>query len=421
MTRLRAADGTEVPSFAEFEAEYGAFDPARWARLDQRTFLQRCAEEWHGHLESVLGPAQARGGALLASERRAADAALANLERFADAYRAANGAAPTFDRTDGPHMDTTATLAPELRAFTAYLRTGDDAELRAQGVAIGSAGGFLVPQGFRDRVVETMKATGGVRSVAEVITTDSGADMPFPTSNDTANIGAILAENTQATEQDVVLASKTLRAFVYTSKIVRVSLQLLQDAGFPLDPWLAAQLGRRIARAQNAHFTTGTGTAQPEGVHTAAAIGVTLPTGNVTSVTYDGLVELVHSVDPSYREGPGVAWMMADTTFAAIRKLKDTTNRPLVEPDVKSGLPNTLLGYPVIVNQDMPAPAANVKSVLFGNFTAGYVIRDALDFQVLRLAERYADFLQHGYLGWQRSDGLVQDASAIRALSQSAT
>ena len=35
--------------------------------------------------------------------------------------------------------------------------------------------------------------------------------------------------------------------------------------------------------------------------------------------------------------------------------------------------------------------AANAESILFGNFTAGYVICDAGDVQVMRLDERYAE------------------------------
>jgi HK97 family phage major capsid protein len=173
-------------------------------------------------------------------------------------------------------------------------------------------------------------------------------------------------------------------------------------------------------RAENAHFTTGTGTAQPEGVQTNATVGKTGASGQTTTVIYDDLVDLVHSVDPAYRENDA-AWMMNDSTFAAIRKLKDTTGQPLVEPDVQRGIPNTLLGYRVVVNNAMPSMAASAKSILFGNFRAAYVIRDALDFQLLRMTERYGELLQVGFLAWARSDGLLQDAAAIRAYANAAS
>ncbi|MFG3154232.1 phage major capsid protein [Streptomyces sp. NPDC048219] len=297
------------------------------------------------------------------------------------------------------------------------LRTGwvDRKELRAQGVATGAAGGYLVPPEFRAKMVEAQKFYSSMRDVAEVITTDTGADLPWPTNDDTANEGAILSENTQVTEQDVTLGQEELGAYTYTSKLVRVSLQLLNDSGFDLESWLARKLGERIGRAQNRHFTTGTGTNQPEGVQTNAVVGVTGAAGQVDSVTYDDLIDLIHSVDPAYRLGGRAGWMLHDTTLGTARKLKDGQNRPLWEPSVQAGVPDMLLGYRYSVNQNMPTMAADAKSILFGDFFAGYVIRDVQDVQLLRLAERYADFLQVGFLAFARADGVPQDTAAYRA------
>jgi len=310
--------------------------------------------------------------------------------------------------------------------FARFLKTGDvsemrmssDREFRAQGVGTGSAGGFLVPAGFRQAIIETLARFGGVREVASHVDTDTGASLPWPTVNDTANVGAILAENTQVTEQDVVLGTATLGAHMYTSKMVRVSLQLIQDSGFDVEEWLRVRLSRRIWRIQNTHFTTGTGTAQPLGIGTSPVTGVTA--ASATAVTYDELVNLETSVDPDYVAGDDVGWMMNLSTFGAIRKLKDTTNKPLVEPDVQAGAPRMLLGHRVYLNQALPNMAVSTKPILFGNFRAGYVTRDAGDMTILRLAERYADFLQVGFLAFLRSDGAVQDASAYKSLVMAA-
>lgn len=286
-------------------------------------------------------------------------------------------------------------------------------ELRAQGVATGAAGGYTVPEGFRARIIETMKAFGNVRQVAEVIETEAGNTLPWPTNDDTANVGAILAENTQVTEQDVTLGTANLEAYVYTSKLVRVSLQLLQDAGIDIEGFLSRKLGERISRIQNQHFTTGTGTAQPDGIQTNAAVGKTGAAGQVTTVTYDDLVDLMFSVDEAYQAN--ARWMMRAAALGAVRKLKDASNRPLWEPSLQAGTPDLLLGKPIVANPDMPAPAASVKSILYGDYRAGYVIRDVLGMQLLRLEERYADYLQVGFLAFARADGTQQDASAYKA------
>jgi HK97 family phage major capsid protein len=313
----------------------------------------------------------------------------------------------------------TTELSGEERAA---LRTGwvDGKELRAQGVATGAAGGYMVPAPFRAKLIEKMQFFSSMRDVAEVITTETGATLPWPTNDDTANVGAILSENSQVTEQDVTLGTNDVGAYMYTSKLVRVSLQLLNDNAFNLESWLAGVLGRRIGRAQNAHFTTGTGTAQPEGVQTNAVVGKTGAAGQTTSVIYDDLIDLIHSVDPAYRNSGRSRFMLNDATLATARKLKDDQGRPLWEPSVQVGVPDGLLGYPYTINQDMPVMAASAKSILFGDFFAGYLIRDVQDVQMLRLAERYADYLQVGFLAFARTDGTPQDTAAYKAYRNAA-
>lgn len=311
-----------------------------------------------------------------------------------------------------------ADLEPEdKRAVMAGFR--DPKEMRALGVGTASAGGYTVPPGFRDTMVETMKSFGGMLQVAEILTTDSGANLQWPTNDDTGNVGAILAENTQVTEQDFSLGTNALDAYMYTSKLVRVSLQLLQDSAFDVETWLARKLGERIGRILNAHFTTGTGTSQPDGIVTGATVGKQGATGQTTTVTYDDLIDLIDSLDPAYQGN--AQWMLSQAARKSVRKLKDTQGRPLWEPSVQAGAPDVLLGYGYTVNQDMPAPAASAKSILFGDFKQAYVVRLVSDVTTLRLAERYADYLQVGFLAFQRADGTVQNSAAVKSYQNSAT
>lgn len=317
-------------------------------------------------------------------------------------------------------------------AFARYMRHGmaalpqDDQRVlqagfvqnpqNAAGVGTGAAGGYTVPPAFRAKLVERMNFVAAMRQLAEVINTETGASLPWPTADDTGNEGAILAENTQVTEQDVTFGQSNLDAYMYTSKLVRVSFQLLQDNAFGLEAWLAKTLGARIGRVQNRHFTVGTGTGQPDGIVTSATVGVTAAA--VAAITYDELVDLTESLDPAYLEGGNVRFMMSQAARKALRKLKDTQNRPLWEPSLQAGTPDTLMGYSLTLNNYMSAPATGVKSILFGDIREAYVIRDVSDFALLRLAERYADYLQVGFIGFQRSDGTLQNSAAIRALQQ---
>jgi HK97 family phage major capsid protein len=291
------------------------------------------------------------------------------------------------------------------RSFTALPN-----EARALAVGTGSAGGFTVPEDFYNRLVEAMAAAGGMRrSRAEIIRTASGADLPIPSDNDTANAASIVAENAQVSEQDVTFAQKVLGSYMYTSNIIRVSYQLLQDSAFDIEAWVARKFAMRFARGTNAHFTTGTGTGQPEGVVTGASEGKVGAGGQTTSIIYEDLVDLEHSVDPDYRENGEL--MFNDSTLKALKKLEDSQGRPLWLPGIAFRQPDTILGYPYIINQDMPVMAASAKSILFGDFS-NYKIRDVLGMQMLRLEERYADYLQVGFLGFSRHDGALVDAGS---------
>ncbi len=412
---------------------------------------ERRANVW-SQMQEVMAVAEREGRPLTAEERQKWDAAEADLDSIGDtvdrlerqAARAAafekvdrselvgagTGAEPDNRGGDAGKPDPQETYA---RAFAGYLRSGmgdlaDDekrellkghVDLRAAGVGSGAAGGYTVPAPFRAKMIEAIKTYGGMLQEAEVITTDTGATLPWPTNDDTANVGAILAENTQMSEQDVTIGTNNIDAYMYTSKLVRVSYQLLQDSAFDLESWLQRKLGERIGRILNQHFTTGTGTNQPDGLATSAVVGKQGTTGQTTSVIYDDLIDLIDSIDPAYQGN--AKFMMSQTARKSVRKLKDTTGQPLWQPSVLAGVPDVLLGYPYVLNQDMPSPAASAKSILFGDFREAYLIRLVTDLNVMRLNERFADFLQVAFAAYERADGTLQNSAAVRAYQNSAT
>lgn len=304
-----------------------------------------------------------------------------------------------------------------LKPLKGYLT---DAQGRAQGVGTGSAGGYTVPQGFYPQLVEALKQFGAMFNVATIWETDSGNDVPIATVNDTAQVGELLAENVAAANQDATFAQIIAKAYKYSSKLIPVSIELLQDSAFDLDSFLPKILGERIGRIANQHFTTGTGTGQPQGVVPAAAAGKVGTTGQTTTIIYDDFVDLYAALDPAY--DPGAGFMMNKASLGKVLKIKDTQGWPIFQMDPRIAPTGSILAKPVTINQDMASMAANAKSVLYGDYSK-YLIRRVRQVLMLRLVERFAELGQVGFLGFSRMDGRLLDAGTnpVKYYQNSAT
>ena len=274
----------------------------------------------------------------------------------------------------------------------------------AQSVGSGSGGGYSVPDEVMPPIVEALKAFGGMRAVSTVVQTRSGADLPIPTDDDTSMVGELINEHAEHPEGDIAFGQVVLQGFLYSSKIIKVSRQFLQDFNGDVAAYLGRKIGERIGRIQNTHFATGDGASKPRGVVTASALGKAA--AGDSAITYDELVELMHSVDPAYQANS--RWMLNFTTLGMIQKLTDLNGQPLWGPLASEG-PDTILGRPYIINQDMPDATTGSRSLLYGDLSI-YHIRDAGNVIVLRLDERFADKLQVGFIGFLRSDGDLVDA-----------
>ena len=316
--------------------------------------------------------------------------------------------------------------------YAKFLRQGEKAitaeewrDIRAtMSTTTPGEGGYSVQSDVANRVIDALKAYGGVRESATVLRTEKGNDMSFPTSDGTSEVGELIAQNITATGADPTFGTVGVPVYKFSSKVVAVPFELLQDSQINVEAFIENRLVQRIGRATNAFFTTGTGTAQPAGIVTRSATGVTGATGSSTSITFDSLVALVHSVDPAYRRAAGVGFMMNDNSLLKVRQLKDTAGRPIFLPGydgLGNAMRDTILGYGVTINQDVAVMAANAKSMLFGDLSQ-YYVRDVMDVTLFRFEDSaYAKLGQVGFLAWHRSGGNLVDTGAVKLYVNSAT
>ncbi len=319
-----------------------------------------------------------------------------------------------------------------VTAVALYLRHGNNVSAE-QAIAIRNAmstttpaeGGYTVPSEIAAMVVDSLKAFGGMREVAQVITTAGGNALNWPTSDGTSEVGEIVAENAAATGADITFGTVAVNPYKYSSKKIALPVELIQDSAIDVVQFVVNRLAQRLGRITNQHYTTGTGTSQPFGVMARAATGKTGTTGQTLTVTYDDLIDLIHSVNSAYR-ARGARFMLRDTTVAAIRKLKDTSGRPIWNPgdneSISGGTPSTICGYAYTVNDDVAAMAANAKSIAFGDFSQ-FVIRDVAGSTSLRRFDDSAFALngQVGFCGWMRTGSNLLDTAAVKVYVNSAT
>ena len=380
---------------------------------------------------AIVDAAQKEGRSLNAEEKSKFDAMEADarsikeqidtLERAADLKKelAANAEA----RQAAPKASKSSTFAKYLRNGMGALNTEERAlmgEMRGtstQIVGTDSLGGFLVPQDFSDELDMATLFTGEVERLAKKLDTAGGALLDYPTINDTATDANLISEAAAVTIQDMTFANAQLSAYNYASQ-VRVSMQLLQDNAFDLNGFLAESMGERIACATNGAFTTGTGSSQPQGIVTGSTLGKTA--ASATAIAADDILDLIHSIDPSYRNKASFGLMAHDNVIAAIRALGigSSNDFPIFIPSMEAGQPDKLFGYNVYYNNDMESAITTGKKTLLAADFSKFVVRSAGGVQFVRLNERYMDELEVGFVAYARKDSKVLDTRAVKHLIQ---
>lgn len=316
------------------------------------------------------------------------------------------------------------------KAFNSYLRgygpNADIAHLRvsapsnAQSAGSDPAGGYMIPQEFRQKLVEVRKSFGGLAAEVDSFSTGNGSFVEYPSLDDTANSGQITAEGSAVSGgADLTFGTITLGAFRYTSSgagnaPLKVSVELLQDAAFDVEGLVARKLGERIARKQAVDWVNGAGTTLPFGIARAALTpDTTLVAGNV--LTYAQLLAIETALDPAYEDS--AKWVMNKTSWQAVKGVVDSTGRPLVTQTSDASMggrpQKVLLGYPVVIDQAFGNNSTlSTMWAVLGDLREAYVIRRVQDTVIVVNPYSSAASGQVEFTAWERADANVQNRKA---------
>ncbi|MFB8035879.1 phage major capsid protein [Streptomyces sp. NPDC056004] len=327
-------------------------------------------EQTYQRLNTDLDAIDARAKDLADAEQRAADADAAFSKLLA------RPAEPTAHRADDPSEQLRSWLTGKSGSRAFEVRPGADTprDMRALSKLTPGAGGNTVPISFYNQLVQHMIETSGVLQAGPtVLRTASGEQMQIPKTTAHSASAGIVAEAGTLAPNEPTFGQVPLDAYKY-GFLLQTSHELVNDTGVDLAGYLSMQAGRALGNGFGAHLVTGTGTNQPNGVLTAATLGVTgATTAAAGAFTADELIDLSYSIISPYRSSTSCGWLMRDATVAKVRKLKDQQGQYLWQPSIQVGAPDTLLGKPLHTDPNMPAVALGAKSVLFGDFSTYFV------------------------------------------------
>lgn len=286
-------------------------------------------------------------------------------------------------------------------------------EKRAQSVGTTTAGGYTVPEGFAGRIVEYMAKVSDLMMWANIIRTDTGNVIPFPINDDNSNTGELIGENSDisSSSADLVFSVHNMAAYKMSSKLIKVSAELLQDNGVNLTDYLAKKLAIRVGKIANSYYTTGSGSSQPKGfLQTRGKV-----TASTSTWTQAELVALQDSIDPAYQNGR-VAFTMHQNLLSELKQLSLGTsyNTNIWIPSFRDGEPSTILGKPYFINQAMSSTSATGDKIIAYGDWSKFNIRIVNDFTLKVLSERYAEFDQLAFFGLMRTDSFLEDTTAVK-------
>jgi len=320
--------------------------------------------------------------------------------------------------------------APHKKAFEAYVRSGDDDGLRglvlegkALNTAVASDGGYLVDPETAASIASVLASTASIRAIANVVNVEASS---YDVLIDHGDVGSGWATETGAlTETTTPTIERITIPLHELSALPKASQRLLDDSAFDIEAWLAGRIADKFARAEAAAFIAGDGIDKPTGFLTHPAVAnATWTWGSLGYVASgvagdfdaDAIVDLVYALEAEYRAG--AAFVMSSKTAGTVRKMKDLDGRFLWSDGLAAAEPARLMGYPVLIAEDMPDIGADATPIAFGNFAAGYTVAERPDTRILR--DPFSAKPHVLFYATKRVGGDVSDFAAIKLLKLSA-
>lgn len=317
-------------------------------------------------------------------------------------------------------------------ALRSYIKSGDvdgiNAMLVNAGMSVGSDpdGGYTVYPTLSAQMTKRVFELSPMRRIARVVpvSSDSFEEIADLEEGEASWVGETQARPDTATPKLGMLRIPVHEIFAQP----KITQKLLDDSEIDLAAWLVEKCAQRFARKEGAAFVAGDGQLKPRGIltyPTAATADASRPWGTIEHVNTgasgafgsstaatDSLIDLTYRLKVAFR--PNARWLMNRTTAGVVRKLKDGDGNYIWQASAALGEPDRLLGFPVELDEEMPAIASNSLSIAFGDFREGYTIVDRHGLRLLR--DPFTDKPNVRFYTYKRLGGDVSNFEAIKLL-----
>lgn len=386
---------------AEKRSAYGA--------LSKQIGITKPTDEQRSALDAIRGDIEGLQEAIVREEeQRSTDAVLAGqMNEDAAEGKKKNG-------VEKRHAVMNAYLCRGFNGMTAEERLAIT-EQRALSTS-PTEGGYTIDTETLAKVVMPKLSYGAALNQANVLNTGKGNPMNWAVSAEGAVKGIIVGEAQNHGKRDTKFTNVQLGAYKISSQIILISEELLQDSEIDMVSYITAIARQRIDRGMDSYIINGTGEAQPKGLLNWITKAVEID--DWTKFSWETLVDMIHDVDPAYRTSPKVAFGMHDKTLGRMRKTKNANGDPIYSRDLTSPMPDRILGYGVVIDNEFPEIENKVGKggVVFGDWNA-FIVRRVNGLTVKRLDELYAETGQVGFLAFERFDCVLEDLAAFTQLS----
>lgn len=322
-----------------------------------------------------------------------------------------------------PEGDKGADKEKEFRAvaFRKFLVKGigslNDEEARALSAGVETEGGYTIPpQEFVADLIKKIDDAVIIRQLATKHILTRAKTLGFP---------SLVADPSDPEWTTELLTGSDDAAMEFgkreftpnpLAKRIKISKDLINTSAIAIEDLVIDRFAYKYAVAEENAYLTGDGTGKPLGVFTASANGIPatrdVSEGNTTTeITFDGLINAKYFLKPQYLFR--AKWMFHRDAIKMLAKLKDTDGKYIWEQNVQLGQPDRLLGIPFFMSEFAPNTfTAGLYVGIIGDFTYYWIV-DALDLEMQRLVELYAETNQIGYISRKKGDGAPVLADAF--------